>query len=269
MKKDEIEQILDMAYPYLKKKNNDLSLFDMFDIAQKVWIDLEKDKKEIKNYQTKYFMLDRSDVGRLQFIGNLKLTIDENLEIDLIYAPNVLKLESGDFLDSDEELVEINNVELVESDFEWDLNKNEFEQGFEENTAEFFLSHLSTIKEVLGFDFKIINKRKKDIFNSSWIGQDKSGNDLSIFVENESTSDITFRELLLDALENKFEKIIWIAPKVEHHFKSIINWLNHNYGYQKIYLLQAERIRKPKTKGYVILFDLLCSPNSSRGDCGV
>jgi len=95
MKKEDIEKIMDLSYPYLKEKAKNLTLVDMYKISCKIWDDTNKINEDLEK---EYFVIDSYKLNRFTQTGNMLFTTKNGLDIEWVYSPFKYKLESGSTL---------------------------------------------------------------------------------------------------------------------------------------------------------------------------
>lgn len=265
MKKEDIEKILDLSYKLGRSKfGKDVSLIDMYDLACKVWAEIEHEPIEPDNT---YIILNKYQLEKFEQHGEFYITMDDDHEITLLYAPHAYQLESGKILDH------------------WDLNKNEeheldffFNKSVEirkpieksllsyeapcSDIINWIVNHIKSIENVVGFDIKNVDVKKEvDNVVIDVYGEDNNGNPIVIDGDGESTSNLTLCELLIKSILIDAKKVIWVANRVEDHHAMIIKWLNEYYSKRiSFYLIEAKYLTVGKEHNLATTFRLVESP---------
>ena len=102
MKKEDVEKIMDLSFLLGRNKYaSDVSLVDIYDLSCKIWEEIQKEPEENYEDLVEYFLLDKYQLQRLEFSGNLRIDVDGDHKIELLYKPYAFKLESGEILDEE------------------------------------------------------------------------------------------------------------------------------------------------------------------------
>jgi len=280
MKKEEIEKVMDLSYPYLKKKAKDLSLIDMYDIASKTWTDLQNEPKENYDDQVEYHLLDKIQFDRLKHSKSLRLNVGGDHKIELMYMPYGFVLESGmlyDVMNDTEENKIIDtffNDECPETDTisekTCDVNEDNCdprplldETDSDSQIIPWIFEHISQIQDVVGFDIKNVEKNKRvgNVVSVDLFGEDNEGKGIVFYGDRNKSTDETLQWLMFKTITSYSEKAIWIANDVQEEHSTIVKWLN-DYHRESIqfYLIEAKRIANSNDETLITTFRLVESP---------
>jgi len=278
MRKEDIERVMDLVYPFLKEKANDLSLIDLCDITSKVWANIVNVKEDMAK---EYFIINRNQLMRFQHTGHMWFTTKDGLVIEWLYDAFQYLLESGSCLNYQnlpiEQMKELETLfdednDMLDINYHAGLVKN---YQCDYNTVGWILDHLDAINDVLGFDLKDIETNKEitetlgfyESVHLDICAKDSSGNPIIITGERYESSSYSLIEWLSKAIITDAKKAIYIANEIKTEHQIIVKWLNEYFSKRiSFYLIEASRITINKEIEVAISFKLIESPSTGWSD---
>jgi hypothetical protein len=278
MKKEDIEKIVNMSYPYLKEKARNLSLIDMYDVSCNVWNDIKNIKEEAEK---EYFVINSYELKRFKQKGNMWFTTKEGLEIEWMYSPYFYRLESGGSLpycnlpkEKKEELTSFfeANVEGQPTALQLDVSLSLLDKRQKDvDMTGWILHHLDALRDVVDFEIRDVKTAETikelvdfledidvDIF-----GRDSNGNILLITGDRHQSTHWGLIRLISTAIMIDAKKAIYVANEIQTYHQIIIKWLNEYFSHRiGFYLVEAKRIVTNKQIPVATCFELIESPSN-------